>query len=63
MNNSSLHRLEKSFAEATPSQQRTFLMRLPRLLDLSPSDLAMLKAAEPSFRFWDNPDDAAYDAL
>jgi hypothetical protein len=63
MRNSSLQRLEKSLAEASPSQQRTFLMRLPQLLDLSPSDLALLKAAEPSFAFWDNPDDDAYDAL
>jgi hypothetical protein len=63
MSRSSIRRLEKEFAGAPPEEQRLFLMRLPRLLDLDPSDVARLKAAEPAFAFWDNPDDAAYDAL
>lgn len=58
-----LRRLERGLTRATPSQQRLFLARLPRLLDLRPSDLALLRAAEPSFAFWDNADDAAYDDL
>jgi hypothetical protein len=63
MPKSSLRRLEQDFVRATPRQQRTFLMRLPQLLDLSPDDLALLRASEAAFAFWDNPDDAAYDAL
>ena len=30
---------------------------------LSPQDLALLKLAERSFDFWNNPDDAMYDRL
>lgn len=60
---SSLHRLEQDFAQATPSQQRMFLMRLPQLMDFSPADLALLKTAETAFTFWNNSDDAVYDAL
>lgn len=59
----SLHRLEKEFAAAPSDTQRLFLMRLPQLLDLSPDDLAALKTTEPSFKFWNNPDDAVYDTL
>ncbi len=58
-----LRRLEQGLSRASRSQQRLFLARLPSLLDLRPSDLALLRAAEPSFAFWDNPDDAAYDDL
>jgi hypothetical protein len=36
---------------------------LPRHLKISPEDLAWTKAAESSFAFWDNPEDAIYDAL
>ncbi len=63
MTKSTVHRLEKEFIGATSQQQRVFLMRLPYMLDLSPSDLALLKASETAFAFWDNPDDAAYDSL
>jgi hypothetical protein len=43
-----------------PREQRTFLIRLPQLFDFSPSDMGLdlLKAAESSFAFWDNPDDS-----
>jgi hypothetical protein len=63
MSRSSIQRLEKEFAGAPREEQRLFLMRLPQLLDLAPSDLTLLKTSEPSFKFWDNSDDALYDAL
>ena len=34
-----------------------------RLMNPAPDDLAWLKLAEPSFQFWDHPDDAVYDQL
>jgi hypothetical protein len=63
MTRSSRRRLEQDFASATPRQQRAFLVRLPRLLHLSQEDLALLRASEPTFAFWDNADDDASDAL
>lgn len=39
------------------------LNRLPSVLAPSPEELAWLRLAEPAFQFWDNPEDAAYDAL
>ncbi|MBI1813097.1 hypothetical protein HY285_05915 [Candidatus Peregrinibacteria bacterium] len=59
----SLRRLEKDFAAAPSEKQRLFLMRLPQLLDLSPTGPALLRTSEPSFEFWNNSDDAAYDTL
>lgn len=39
------------------------LSRLPCVLALSQEKLVWLHLAEPAFAFWDNPEDAAYDAL
>lgn len=60
---SSLEQLEASIRRAPAEQQRQLLARLPHLLDLTASDVGLLKAAEGAFAFWDNPDDAAYDRL
>jgi hypothetical protein len=46
-----------------PEGQREVLARLPSALALSSEDLAWLRLAEWAFEFWDNPEDAAYDAL
>jgi hypothetical protein len=35
----------------------------PAHLKIRPDDIAWLKAAEPSFEFWNNPEDAIYDQL
>ena len=43
--------------------QVQLLRELPAHLKIAPDDVAWLKLAEPAFAFWDNPDDAAYDAL
>jgi len=43
--------------------QVQLLRELPAHLKIAPDDVAWLKLSEPAFAFWDNPDDAAYDAL
>lgn len=58
-----IDQIEAVIARAKPQQQRQLLADLPRLLKLSVSDMALLKLAETSFEFWDNPDDAVYDQL
>lgn len=59
----SLHEIEEAIERCAPAEQRQLLAELPHLLKLSSADRALLKAAEPSFQFWDNPDDAVYDTL
>ena len=36
---------------------------LPAHLKIQPDDVAWLKAAEPAFEFWNNPEAAIYDQL
>lgn len=55
--------LEKAVQKLKPEEQRKFLRDLPALIRLSKEDLARLKAAEKSFSFWNNPEDAIYDHL
>jgi len=43
--------------------QVALLRELPQHLKISPEDLAWTRAAEGSFDFWDNPEDAIYDQL
>lgn len=59
----SLEKIEAALERAKPEEQRRFLTRLPHLLKLHPDDTALLKLAEPSFDFWNNPEDAIYDYL
>ena len=59
----SLQEVEQAIEQFPPEQQRQLLAELPQLLKSSGLDLAYLKLAEPSFAFWENPDDAIYDAL
>ena len=60
---SGLRAIESAIQGATPAQQMRLLRRLPRLLKLAPSDLALLKVSKSSFDFWNNPDDVVYDRL
>ena len=46
-----------------PEAQREVLSRLPSVLALSTEEVDWLHLAEPAFAFWDNAEDAAYDAL
>ena len=59
----SLKDIERAIEQFRPEEQRRLLTILPHLLKISVVDSAHLKLAEPSFRFWDNPDDAVYDTL
>jgi hypothetical protein len=58
----SLTQIEHSLQAAKPAQQQRFLARLPKML-LSLDTLSLLKNAESSFEFWNNPTDAVYDEL
>jgi len=44
-------------------EQLRLLQELPAHLKISVDDIARLKLAESAFAFWENPDDAEYDAL
>ena len=46
-----------------PEARQEILGRLASMLDLPPEEVAWLRLAEPSFEFWDNPEDAVYDDL
>jgi hypothetical protein len=56
-----LKNLEGAVRKLKPEEQRKLLRDLPALLRISPEDLARLRAAERTFAFWDNPEDAVYD--
>lgn len=59
----SLAEIEQAIANAEPENQRRLLVDLPHLLKIPAADLALLKVAESSFGFWNNPDDIIYDQL
>lgn len=58
-----LKAFEKAIRKLKPGQQRKFLRDLPAIIRLPREDVTRLKAAEKSFAFWDNPQDAVYDRL
>jgi len=43
--------------------QMRLLHDLPAHLKIQRDDVAWLKAAEPAFEFWNNPEDAIYDSV
>lgn len=59
----SLQDVEHAIEQFALEEQRQLLAELPHLLKISAVELAYLKLAEPSFEFWENPDDAVYDTL
>ena len=59
----SIDHIEKAILEASPKDQQRLLNDLPRLLRIPNAQLGLLKIAENSFKFWDNPDDSCYDAI
>ena len=63
INHVTLKSIEKAVRSLKPEDQRRFLRDLPSLIHLSQEDMARLKAAEKSFAFWKNPEDAIYDRL
>ncbi|MBI5873643.1 MAG: hypothetical protein HZB36_05820 [Candidatus Omnitrophica bacterium] len=58
-----LENVEKKVSRLGVEEQRRFLCDLPRLLKIPLDDLLLLKAAEKSFDFWNNPEDKIYDRL
>lgn len=63
---SNLKEIETAIRQLSPEEQRKLLRRFPKLVPTQPikaADLDWLKAADPSFCFWDNPEDEIYDAL
>ena len=63
MKASLIETIERELVAAPPVQKRKMLAKLARLLKISPNDISWLKLSEPSFEFWDNPEDAIYDQL
>lgn len=59
----SVEEILEAVRDLPPEAQQEVLSRLPSVLALSPEELAWLRLAEPAFEFWDNSEDAAYDAL
>ena len=59
----SLKQIEEAIEHAPAVDQQRLLKDLPRLLHIPPNEFSLLKNAEPSFDFWNNPDDAQYDKL
>jgi len=63
---SKLKEIETAIRQLSPEEQKQLLSRFPKLVQAQPlptADLDWLKAAEPAFSFWDNPEDKIYDAL
>ena len=58
-----LAQIEKAISNSKPESQRKLLKDLPHLLKIASSHLQLLKAAEPSFDFWNNSEDIVYDRL
>lgn len=58
-----LKAVERAVRSLKPEEQRKLLSDLASLLHLSREDMLRLKAAERSFSFWNNPQDAIYDRL
>jgi len=60
---SSVQEIEEAIGRLDVPQQVQLLRDLPSWLKITPEDVAALRNAESAFAFWDNADDAVYDAL
>jgi len=60
---STLEQITGAIERLDLKEQFKLLQELPRHLRISADDIAWSRLAEPSFEFWDNPDDAIYDQL
>ena len=58
-----LQKVEQEISHLEKDKQKKLLENLPRLLKISLDDLLVLKVAENSFDFWNNPEDSIYDNL
>ena len=60
---STVREISEAIAHLDVREQIRLLEDLPAHLKIQPDDVAWLKAAEPAFEFWNNPEDAIYDKL
>ncbi len=59
----SLKDLTDAIEHLNQQDQKILLSKLLSLQKISLDDLSLLKVAESSFDFWDNPEDAIYDTI
>ncbi|GJQ57586.1 MAG: hypothetical protein D8M57_19865 [Candidatus Scalindua sp. AMX11] len=59
----SLKDLSDAVEHLNQQEQKMLLCKLLSLQKITFEDLALLKVAESSFDFWDNPEDSLYDDL
>ena len=60
---STVREINEAIEHLDVREQIRLLQGLPGHLKIRPDDIAWLKAAEPAFEFWNNPEDAIYDQL
>ena len=60
---STIAEIEAAIGTLGPAEQMQLLRDLPSLLFPGLRDIEWLQAAEPSFEFWENEEDAVYDDL
>ncbi|PYL27657.1 MAG: hypothetical protein DMF39_10520 [Verrucomicrobia bacterium] len=60
---STVRQINEAIEHLDVREQIRLLQDLPAHLKIQPDDVAWLKAAEPAFEFWNNPEDAIYDKL
>ena len=60
---STIQEISQAIEHLDVRDQMKLLHDLPTHLKIQPGDVAWLKAAEPAFDFWNNPEDAIYDEL
>jgi hypothetical protein len=60
---STVQEISQAIEHLNVRDQMRLLHDLPAHLKIQPDDVGWLKAAEPAFEFWNNPEDAIYDEL
>jgi len=60
---STVREINEAIEHLDVREQIRLLQGLPAHLKIQADDVAWLKAAEPTFEFWNNPEDAIYDEL
>ena len=60
---STVRQINEAIEHLDVREQIRLLQDLPAHLKIQPNAVAWLKAAEPAFEFWNNPEDAIYDEL
>lgn len=60
---STVREISEAIEHLDVREQIRLLQGLPAHLKIQADDVAWLRAAEPAFEFWNNPEDAIYDQL